>query len=276
MDEIWKDIYFVDNGIEYDYRGLYQVSNLGRVKSLKRTIIRSDGIQKTIDEKILKLGKHTSGYLQITLCKDKKVRFFVHRLVAYMFIENDDILNKTQINHKDENKTNNCVYNLEWCTHKYNQNYGTKVERTTETYKNNYSRKNNPRTKMIAQYDLSGNLIKVWNSMVEIQEELNIKSSTDIRLCCIGKRITSHGYCWRYIKNNIIEEKIKIRNNLANSKIVQLSKDKNNVIKVWSSIAEASRKLNIKQQSISACCMKKRKSAGGFYWKYYEEENKNE
>ena len=210
MDEIWKDIYFIDNGIEYDYRGLYQVSNLGRVKSLKRTIIRSDGIQKTIDEKILKLGKNTSGYLQITLCK------------------------------------------------------------------NNYSRKNNPRTKMIAQYDLSGNLIKVWNSMVEIQEELNIKSSTDIRLCCIGKRITSHGYCWRYIKNNIIEEKIKIRNNLANSKIVQLSKDKNNVIKVWSSIAEASRKLNIKQQSISACCMKKRKSAGGFYWKYYEEENKNE
>ena len=46
MDEIWKDIYFIDNGIEYDYRGLYQVSNLGRIKSLKRTIIRSDGIQK--------------------------------------------------------------------------------------------------------------------------------------------------------------------------------------------------------------------------------------
>ena len=121
MEEIWKDIYYIDilNNEIVDFRNCYQVSNLGRVKNLKRN-------------KELKRHKTRDGYLRVDLTKNKKTKHYqVHRLVAYMFIHNDDTKNKIQINHKDEDKTNNCVENLEWCTAKYNCNYGTHNERVS-------------------------------------------------------------------------------------------------------------------------------------------------
>ena len=93
MDEIWKDIYFVDNGIEYDYRGLYQVSNFGRIKSLN--------YRHTGKEGILKGKKNSWGYLQVILWKDgSRKSYYVHRLVAQAFLPNPD--NLPIINHKDE------------------------------------------------------------------------------------------------------------------------------------------------------------------------------
>ena len=118
--EIWKDI--------QGYEGLYQISNLGRVKSLERIIITNNGITKKISEKILKPYLKGNGYYNIVLRKDSKTKcYFVHRLVAKEFIPNPD--NLPQVNHKDENKLNNNVDNLEWCTSKYNNNYGTHNER---------------------------------------------------------------------------------------------------------------------------------------------------
>lgn len=103
-NEKWKDI--------FGYDGMYQVSDLGRVRSLKYGKVR-----------VLRLGKNHKGYLQISLYKDRKVkRFYVHRLVAQAFIENDDE-SKTQINHRDECKQNNRVSNLEYCTASYNLSY---------------------------------------------------------------------------------------------------------------------------------------------------------
>ena len=111
INEQWKPV----EGFE----GLYAVSNLGRVKSL--------GNDKSRKEKILKPHK-VNGYLRVTLCKDWKRKFFlVHRLVAEAFLPNPEGLE--QVNHIDENKTNNVVSNLEFCDCKYNNNYGTRNKR---------------------------------------------------------------------------------------------------------------------------------------------------
>lgn len=115
-NEIWRDIYFVENGVEYDYRGFYQVSTDGRVKSLI-----DNHRQKR--EKILKLDNY-NGYDRIDLCKNGKCkRFKVHRLVAHMFVKG--YFNGAIVNHKDENPSNNHFSNLEWCTNEYNTRYGT-------------------------------------------------------------------------------------------------------------------------------------------------------
>ena len=131
MEEIWKDI--------KGYKGLYQVSNLGRVKSLSRE--RNN--QYSNKEIILKQSQDDKGYCQIILNKDSKRKSYkVHKLVAEMFLDknkfksmpNEDRnkidLNKLQINHINEfEKNNNCVENLEYCTRLYNCNYGTRNER---------------------------------------------------------------------------------------------------------------------------------------------------
>ena len=117
-EEIWKDI--------IGYEGLYQVSSLGRVRSLDRFYYR---LHKG---KVLSPTKDRYGYLTVTLnCNGKSKTIKIHRLVAQAFIENPD--NLPQVNHKDEVKSNNCVDNLEWCSAKYNNNFGTRQERYRNT-----------------------------------------------------------------------------------------------------------------------------------------------
>lgn len=112
-NEIWKDI--------TNYEGLYQVSNFGRVKSLKRIRKSKNNSPSIVNERILS-QKNTKGYKSVSLSKNSKLKTFsVHRLVAQSFLDNPN--NLPQINHKDENKTNNMVDNLEWCDAKYNTNY---------------------------------------------------------------------------------------------------------------------------------------------------------
>ena len=112
--EIWKDI--------KGYEKLYQVSNLGKVRRIK--FINNRTQKDKI--KMLKLIKDKKGYLKINLWKNNKSKMFlVHRIVAETFILNPN--NLPQVNHKDENKSNNCVENLEWCSQKYNNNYGNRL-----------------------------------------------------------------------------------------------------------------------------------------------------
>lgn len=109
INEIWKDI--------EGYEGIYMISSKGRVKSLKFG-----------KEKILKNLKNTCGYLFVSLCKNGKFKnYLIHRLVASAFIDNPN--NLSQINHKDEDKTNNRIDNLEWCDSSYNINFGTRTEK---------------------------------------------------------------------------------------------------------------------------------------------------
>ena len=153
--ENWKDIFFIDANVEYDYRGLYQVSNYGRIKSLRGK------------EKILK-SYNAKGYCYIILCKNgKRKHFQVHRLVAFMFIPNND-LNKTIIDHIDTNPKNNHVSNLRWCTYsENNSNPLTKQKRTTP----------------IALYNENGTLIKIYTSAKEAGDDTG-NNSSQILACC--------------------------------------------------------------------------------------------
>lgn len=169
MVEVWKPI--------KDYENLYQVSNCGRVKSL------GNGKSNNSKEKILKPKKDTRGYLHLNLCKDGKLKTFrVHRLVAEHFIPNP--LNLPQVNHKDENKENNCVENLEWCDAKYNNNYGTRTEKCS---------------KKVFQFTKSGKFIREWESATVVQRELGY-FQTYISSCCNGRYKSAYGFIWTYEK----------------------------------------------------------------------------
>lgn len=109
-----------------NYEGLYQVSNTGLVKSLRRTIVQSNGKVITQPEKILKSAYNKSGYEFVALCKDGKCTSTrIHRLVALHFIDNPEGL--PQVNHIDSNKKNNDVENLEWCTAKQNMDHSYSI-----------------------------------------------------------------------------------------------------------------------------------------------------
>ena len=173
--EIWKP--------KKDYEGLYEVSNLGRVKSL------GNGNSNNSKERILKPGKVRGGYLQIGLSKNREIKhFFIHRLVAEAFLPNPD--NLPFINHKDEDKTNNSVENLEWCTREYNNNYGTRTERASKTNINGKS------SKQVLQFTLLGEFIREWPSTMECGR--NGFSQGHVAECCRGERKTHKGYIWKY------------------------------------------------------------------------------
>lgn len=173
--EYWKPV--------LDYEGLYEVSNWGRVKSVKR-LVKSPRGYRTVCERILKSTKDSHGYLCVSLHKEGKMKFVkIHRLVAEAFLDNTD--NLPCVNHKDENPLNNVVSNLEWCTYKYNNNYGTARQRMAEK-----------QSKSVLQYDLEGNFIKEWKSTKECG--INGYNQGHVAACCRGERKTHKGFIWKY------------------------------------------------------------------------------
>lgn len=169
MREIWKDI--------TDYEGLYQVSNLGRIKSLKRetTYIYKRGGTHTISEKIIKQFKSKKGYLNCFLYKDgKRKTYKVHRLVAQAFLGESDLT----VNHKDENKGNNKISNLEYMTNKDNIRYS--------------------RAKKVIGTNILTKDQLFFDAVIDV-EKMGFKNSYVSR-CCLGKRKTYKGYKWEYVE----------------------------------------------------------------------------
>ena len=147
------------------YEGIYGITSCGKVWSYR-------------NECFLKPATTKKGYLQVNLHKDGKIKKYkVHRLVAMAYIPNTE--NLPEINHKDENKTNNCLQNLEWCDHKYNINYGTRNDKIK---------------KPILQYDLDGNFIREWPSATDVGREIQ----SNICMCLKGKKQMAYGYKWVY------------------------------------------------------------------------------
>ncbi len=185
MEEIWKDI----NG----YEGIYQVSNYGRVKSLDRFVNGSHNNLKPVKGKILKAEKTKWGYLQVSLCRAglKHQRYKVHRLVADAFIPNPQ--NLPQVNHKDEDKTNNRLDNLEWCDGFYNQRYGTCSERK------HIKLTNHPlKSIKVEQLTKDGEHIEYYPSAKEAARQTGI-SQGNISCVCCGRHSLAGGYKWKYI-----------------------------------------------------------------------------
>jgi len=186
--EIWKDI--------PGYEGLYQASNLGEVRSLDRPIKGKPGVTSFRSSRIIK-PTIRRNYLGVTLHKDGKQRTMaVHRAVALAHIPNPDGL--PIINHKDENKLNNRADNLEWCTHKYNSNYGSAIDRLKEGIMG--KRRNHPRmSKKVVQIK-DGIPIAIYPSTVEVERQLGIRSQ-NVWAICHGKKWKAGGYDWCYLEN---------------------------------------------------------------------------
>ena len=170
MSEMWKSLDFI--GFSN-----YSVSNLGDVKR---------------NNKILK-KRYSKGYLRVVLYSPqypKGKSCLIHRLVAQAFIPNPD--NLPQVNHKDEDKTNNCVTNLEFCTHKYNCSYGTRNNRQSVLLTN---RKDQSKT--VAQYTKDGELIKIYPSAKECTRQGY--NQGNVSSVCRGESKQAYGFLWKYI-----------------------------------------------------------------------------
>lgn len=224
MEEIWKDI--------ENYEGLYQVSNLGRVKSLPNVAHKNEIILKP---------SITNGYYSVALNKfGKQKRIYIHRLVAEAFIPNPD--NLPQVGHKDENnfKTgdgcNNCVDNLEWCTQEENSNTPIRAERLK---KNNHGMKGKHHTE------------KTKQKMSEAQK---------------GEK----GYWYGKNISEEAERKIREANRGKNNKRCRAVRciETN---KIYFSAKNAQDNTGCRANAITACCKGKRKSCGGYHWEYASE-----
>ena len=183
MEEVWCDI----KGFE----GKYQVSNMGRVKSL--------GNDKSRKEKILSPSKDKDNYLIVSFCKcGKSKKYKVHRLVLMTFspVEN---MSELQVNHKDENKTNNRLENLEWVTCKENCNHGSRNARAAE-------KKAIP----IVQLTLDGKFVKDWKSIHAAEREGGFDQG-NINNCLKGRLKTHKGYRWQYLSEYIHNIDLRIK-----------------------------------------------------------------
>lgn len=169
------------------YPGYYARDN-GEIWSVKRGAPRR--LIPTLNHK---------GYERVKLSLNGKSKTItVHQLVARTFIPNPE--NKPQVNHKDENKRNNNVKNLEWCTCLENVRYGTGIVRSANSRKGikiNNRKVIESNKKPIFQLDESNTILKIWSSIAEASRELNIHDG-HISACCKGKRKTCGGFKWRY------------------------------------------------------------------------------
>jgi len=178
-EEEWRDI--------VGYEGLYLVSNFGRVFSTPRPRAKAG---------LLSPATSTNGYQHVTLYKDGNIRLAdVHRLVAETFLSNDEGL--PVINHKDEDPTNNFCDNLEWCTHRYNSNYGTSITRRVAN--TDFSKISDVRKKPVIQLDIDGNVVRRWEGIIDVWRELGYSRSS-ISFACNRKpgREIAYGYRWDF------------------------------------------------------------------------------
>lgn len=240
INEEWREINLqILFETETDFGKKYYVSNLGRFKNSYGTIMENYKVNE-------------NGYIRVYI---HKKTFALHRLVAFTFLENPE--NKKTVNHKDGNKLNNTIDNLEFATNKEQQ-----IHRFVIGLGNNFTRK-------IIQYDLEFNKIKEFNSIVEASKELNI-GKAGINATCLYKQKQSGGYIFRYIEDNSFDksEKVIINKNIGR-KVCQYDLDMN-LLKIHNSISDATRDTNIHKNNIWGVINSLRKTAGGFIWKYLD------
>lgn len=270
-EEIWRKV----KGFE-DY---YEVSNTGKVRSISREIKREIKGNYFQEGKELTLSQNNKGYCIAKLwVNGKGKKYFVHRLVADAFIDNPN--KYPVINHKDENPLNNNVENLEWCTQKYNVNYGTARERMKEKL-----------VKPIYQLDKqTKEIIKEWHNANEVAKNFNCSRGRIFGWC--QDYAEAEGYIWCYVEdykkgyNGVVrksigikpkptEEEIKrreIKRNNRNRPIYKIDMDDFSIIKEYENIYEAKNDGN-EYNKLYSCLSKETKKYNNFFWCYSDEYN---
>ena len=186
MEETWKAV--------SGYEGLYEVSNLGRVRSVTHvTTVFRNGVTYDVlyKSKILKPQQMRHGYLGVWLYgkRNSIKRISVHRIVAEAFCDKKS--EGLEVNHLNENKTDNRACNLEWCTHEENSSYGTRGERISK------ANTNGKRSKPIVQLTLSGEFVSYYPSLAEIKRQTGFNHKNICNLLH-GHGNTAYGYKWQY------------------------------------------------------------------------------
>lgn len=180
MQEIWKDV--------VGYEGMYKVSNLGNIISVRRNYKKGIWYITPFDN---------GGYLRVSLVvNNKRTNLLVHRIVAEAFIPNPE--NKDSVNHIDGCKTNNTVENLEWVTKSENIKHAIKIG-LRPSYRPHRSMRgsNSSLSKKICQYDKDGNLIREWGAAGDAADALGLHERFILRVCR-GERKTYSGFIWKF------------------------------------------------------------------------------
>lgn len=255
MEEVWKAIPNFDG---------YEASSFGRIRSWWTPGKRGIGLGKGSGKRVLsnkprlhKFSLDKDGYQDTSLTGNDGIhrRMRVHRLVAMAFIPNPG--NLPQVNHKNENKSDNNVENLEWCDCTYNINYGTARRRAALK-----------RMKQVARYDLNGNYIDSFESADEVMRKTGIRHIGSV---CNKKRNSAGGYQWRY--SNDTENISPIHYRIPKRRTVKVDcYDKNGLfVKSYDSLASASNDKNVAVCQISAVLKGRQITAHDYIWRYHDE-----
>lgn len=252
--EVWKDI--------AGYEGCYQVSNLGRIKSLDRIVVNKNCHTKHVTERILKQynyvrykngNKETTKYLFVRLClKNTTSNFFVHKLVATAFCVKESY--HTEVNHIDENPSNNRADNLEWCTHSQNINYGNRNRKAAESI---------PNRREADQYTNDGKFIKRHFSISDASRETGIEVS-HISACCRSLVRCARGFFFCYA-GEFNPKPIATKKIPEEKKVIQLSLSGEFIAK-FNTIADAAKSTNSSPSNIGSTLKGERKICNGFKW----------
>lgn len=252
--EVWKDV--------VGYEGLYQVSNMGRIKSLKYK-------RRNIPH-ITNYKPNQFGYIRVQLTKNgERKGMHVHRLVYEAFVgkvpkwiataKGDE---RMEINHKDENKSNNCVWNLELITAKENVNYGTGIARRSKTQTNKRN------SKKVYQYTTCGELVKIWPSTMECNR--NGFYFSNVAACCVGRRKHYKGFLWSY--EPMSKEQCYLLRTYNDYAVYQYTKN-GELIKKWKNASECERN-GYNKVCVRRCCRGKQSLHKGYIWSKKLLENK--
>lgn len=271
--EEWKDVGIV-KGI--DFTGLCQVSTFGNVKFLDRWVEYKNGYKRFYKEE-LKKPRLKNGYQFVRLSKEgKHTEISVHRLVLQTFKPNQNPELYTQINHIDENKENNKLDNLEWCTAEENNNHGTRKERATKTRRLHFV--------PTVQLDLKGNIINVYYQKEDIETQNKEMTFKHVARSINKEKNICYGYFWIKLDKyneltqnellSLINEKVeqnnfgKMHGGITQREMVAQMDLNGNTIKEFESVSAAAQELNCHYQAISQCASGKIKTCCGYRWKY--------